>query len=96
MNDSDIDEDSLPQFVLTIVDDGQNDIDILPSFTKTPSPLEHASLGLMYGLAILMLDREGAMEDIVEALLKTGPMSEVDCVNAISLLMSQEHNDLPN
>lgn len=90
------DDDDVPAFALTVHDDGEGDIEIATHIISDPSPLNHASLGLMYGLAVLMLDRQGAMEQVIEALLKAGPMSETDCADAINLLMQQDPHDRPN
>lgn len=89
-------EEDVPAFALTVHDDGEGDIQIETHILSNPSPHNHASLGLMYGLALLMLDRQGIIEEIVEGLLRSGPMSETDCADAIALLLQQDPNDRPN
>lgn len=88
-------DNELPDFALSVYDDGEGDIEIhahLP--TEPPSISKHASLPTLYGLAILILDRQGTINNIIDQILAEGPINEVEAQNRIANLLEQEHNDL--
>ncbi|AFU87633.1 hypothetical protein CcrKarma_gp116 [Caulobacter virus Karma] len=93
----DIPDDLAPEFSLSAFVPASGDraeADLIIHHT-TPSVRRHASQALLYGLAIMTLDQQGVIADTIDALLKAGPISEVDAVNRITLLMQQESHDLP-
>lgn len=86
----------VPEFTLMVFDNNEENVDITVSIPQTPSITKHASLGLMYGLAWLLLEREGLVEKRVDYLLENGPMSEIDAVNNINLLLAMGHDEIPS
>lgn len=86
-----------PHFHLTVLDteddDGNAEVDLLVSTPSSPDIRAHASLGLLYGLALMTLDQDGTIERRMNQLLEAGPVSEVDAVNNINLLLLKEAND---
>lgn len=60
--------------------------------TSTPSEEKHASLGLLYGLALMALDQQGAIASAIDALLADGPVSEAQAVEHINFLMQEDYN----
>jgi hypothetical protein len=86
----------VPEFTLMVFDNNEDNIDITVNIPRTPDIKKHASLGLMYGLAWLLLEREGLVEKRVDFLLENGPMNEVDAVNSINLLLSMGRDEIPS
>uniref|UniRef100_A0AB74UMD7 Uncharacterized protein n=1 Tax=Caulobacter phage BL57 TaxID=3348355 RepID=A0AB74UMD7_9VIRU len=92
----DIPDDLAPEFSLSAfvpADGDRGEADLIIHHT-TPSIRRHASQALLYGLAIMILDEKGVIGDTIDALLKQGPISEVDAVNRINILLQQASNDL--
>lgn len=85
-----------PAFVLEVYDNGLDDIELNLNIPNEPDINNHASLALLYALAILTLDRQGTLNKMIEQFLATGPINEVDCANQITLLMAKDRNDLPS
>lgn len=82
-----------PEFAISawVPEDGdRGDIDINVAFTDEPDARRHASMGLLYGLAILTLDRNGTLSATIDAILSGGPINEVDAANRIATLMQQD------
>lgn len=93
--DNDIGEDGLlPAFTLAVYDDADNDVSLIARIVP-PDIRKHASLGLMYGLAILTLERMGAITQTIDDLLQDGPINEVDANNRIAALLAEDANELP-
>ncbi len=77
-----------PEFVLSTFDEGDEDVHLTVSRIDKPSIRRHASLALLYGLAILELDKAGVIEAKIEELLEAGPINEVDAANRITQLVA--------
>lgn len=84
----------VPEFSLLVFDSGE-DVDISIHVPREPDIRKHASLGMIYGLALLTLERQGLVQEAVDHYLAQGPMNEVDCLNAIHLLLQSPENDSP-
>lgn len=86
-----------PDFQLIAIDtedgEGNEEVELLVSTPSNPNIRAHASLGLLYGLAIMTLDQDGTLEKRMTDLLDAGPINEVDAVNRINLLLLKEAND---
>ena len=91
-----IQDDIVPAFALSAFNDGEGEVTLLVHVPEDPSIKRHASMGLLYGLAIMVLDKEGALGDTVELLLRDGPINEIDACNRITLLLGSDANDLPS
>lgn len=85
----------LPEFQLLAFDDGEGDVSLEIGTPLHPSIARHASQALLYGLAILVLDQMGVLGNTIDNLLAAGPISEIDAVNRISLLLNQDANVQP-
>lgn len=70
-----------------IGEDGEEDVELIVDTPSRPSLQRHASLALLYGLAIMKLDESGAISAMMDAILDEGPVSEVDAVNQITYLL---------
>jgi hypothetical protein len=75
-----------PDFTLTVFE-GAEDVELNIELPNNPDVRRHASLALLYGLAIMSLDADGTIEKRVDELLTVGPISEVDACNRIALLI---------
>lgn len=87
-----------PEFALsTWLGEGEDraGVDIIVHTKAKPTPLHHASQALLYGLAILSLDKRGIIADEIEALLKDGPINEQQAVEHINLLLTEDANHEP-
>ncbi|UTC29902.1 hypothetical protein BAJUN_02960 [Bajunvirus bajun] len=73
----------------------RGDCDMIVSLQGPPDIKKHASMALLVGLAILVLDQQGTLNDTVQAMLAEGPISEVDAHNRITLLLQEEQNVQP-
>lgn len=82
----------IPEFSLLVFDEGNN-VDIAIHTPREPDIRRHASLGMLYGLALLSLERQGLVQKAVDHFLEHGPMNEVDCINAMNLLLQEPGND---
>jgi len=51
-------------------------------------------MGLLYGLALLVLDKEGTVASAIDRLLEDGPINEIDATNRITLLLQEDGNVL--
>jgi len=92
----DIESPALNTFRLTAFDvgeDGAEDVQLVVDTPSAPSIRRHASLALIYGLAIMTLDQDGTIERRVDELMAAGMISEVDAVNKINLLLLKDVND---
>lgn len=60
-----------------------------------PSVERHASKALLYAVAMSQLIQNGVLDQIVDALLVDGPISEIDATNRLSttLLRNPHHHD---
>lgn len=86
-----IQDDLDPQFAFSLFVPGDGDrgaVD-MTLHTLKPDIRRHASMALLYGLALMTLDQQGVIAETIDALLKDGPINEVDACNRISLLMDQ-------
>lgn len=91
-------ETDVPHFSLAafIGDDGDRSaVNILVGEAFRPDVKKHASAALLYGLAILTLDAQGVIAAEVDRLMDAGPISEVDAINRISLLLKDSQNVEP-
>lgn len=86
----------MPAFILSVFDNGADDIELAINIPEEPQLDRHASLALLYGLAILTLDRQGTLNAMIDQFLIEGPINEIDATNRITLLMMKETNDLPS
>lgn len=85
----------IPEFSLMVFDNGEN-VDIAIHTPRQPDISKHASLGMLYGLALLTLERQGYVQHVVDHYMQQGTMSEIDCMNAITLIMDKTGNDIPS
>jgi hypothetical protein len=83
-----------PEFRLVSFNHQPGDADIEIGLLKNPSVKRHASMALLYGLAILTLDQTKVIAATIDKLLADGPINEVDACNRISLLIQQDANEL--
>lgn len=89
-------EPALTQFRLTAFDigeDGAEDVEIITNVPAHPDIRRHASLALLFGLAVMSLDQDGTIERRIDELMEHGFISEVDAVNQINLLTLKDAND---
>lgn len=49
---------------------------------------QHASTALLYGLAILTLDKAGVIEKLIEKMLEDGPIGEREAIRRIEVLIT--------
>ncbi len=87
--------DSLPAFILSAFNDNEDgDVTLQVHLPEDPSIRRHASMGLLYGLALLVLDKEGTVASAIDRLLEDGPINEIDATNRITLLLQEDGNVL--
>lgn len=81
-------------FVLAAYPDGVlNGGDVnLSVHTTEDATQEPASNALLYGLAILMLDQTGVIDQTMAHIVQDGVPSEADAVARINLLLKEEHS----
>jgi hypothetical protein len=87
---------ALQSFALKAFDigeDGEEDVELILDLPVAPSINRHASLALLYGLAIMMLDQDGSIQRRMDQILDQGAISEIDAVNHIQLLLLKDEND---
>lgn len=87
-----------PEFAMStwVGEDGdRGQVEILVHTTSEPSIERHASMGLLYGLAILTLEQQGVIAETIEAMLRQGSISEADAVARITLLIKEDANVEP-
>lgn len=70
-------------------------VSLLASYPENPNPAKHASMALLYGLAIMTLDQQGVLDQTIDRLLAAGPISEPEAVARITLLLKEDQNDQP-
>jgi hypothetical protein len=88
---------SLQTFRLTAFDmgeDGEEDVELVVDTPSDPSRHRHASLALLYGLAIMTLDQDGTIERRMDELLQAGAINEIDAINKINFLLMKDPHDL--
>lgn len=84
-------------FSLWVPEDGdRSQIDFHVNIPTEPSIRRHASHALVYGLALMTLDRQGVITATIDRLLATGPISETDCCNRIAELADLEDEESPD
>lgn len=91
------DTDLAPEFSLSAWI-GENDpdvVDILVHVSNAPSAAKPASSALLYGLAILTLDKQDVISAQIDALCKDGVPSEASVIDSINLLLKADANDQP-
>ncbi len=86
-----------PAFVFsTFVTDGDldcgGDVDIVTHMPKNLSETAPASNALLYGLAVLMLDATGAIDDTILKIIDKGVPSEVEVSRQIDLMLQEVNN----
>lgn len=84
----------LPDFAISIYESEEN-VDIQVHLGNDDEVDKMATLATLYGVAILMLDRQGIIDSTVQQMLENGPISQSDAINTIALLLSDSSNDLP-
>lgn len=89
--------DGVPEFALSawIADGDRGEVELIVHTTTEPSQDRHASLALLYGLAIMSLDQQGVIAAEIDKLLAPGPMAESTACQNITLLIQQEENAQP-
>ena len=87
-------KDVLPAFVLVVTNEDDQKTSLYASMADNPSKDKPASLGLLYGLALLALDRRGVVQATIDAILEARVMSEADAVEAIHLLLKSDSDDI--
>lgn len=82
-----------PLFSLSIYDDAESDLALgVDMDNEQINPNAPAPLGLLYGLAILMLDRTGQIEEMVEQILATESPTGDEVMRRIELLVADTAN----
>lgn len=87
-----------PEFAMSVWKDEQGDqeaVSLLIHTTTDPAIERHASMGLLYGLAILILDQQGRITDTIRDMVAQGPISEAEAVARINFLLKDDANDEP-
>lgn len=87
-------DDLVPSFALSVFAD-QEGVSLVTHLPQNPTVRKYANQGLLYGLAVLTLDREGVIEQTMERLEALGPINEVDAHNRITALIAEDANVLP-
>jgi hypothetical protein len=92
------DEDEIaPDFALSVfkANEGRDasDVELMIHVLEYPSSTTPASLALLYGLAILSLDRAGVIHKTIDRLTTDGLPSEAAAVRMINYLMEGDEND---
>lgn len=88
--------DLAPEFALSawIGDDGdRGEINILVHTRQDAAIERHASMALLYGLAILALDQQGTIQATIDQMLAAGPINEIEAVNRINFLLKEDANE---
>lgn len=88
---STVDADFVPSFALSAFAD-EDGVSLQAHLPKNPTVRKYADQGLLFGLAILTLDREGVIEATIERLEAAGPINEVDAHNRITTLLVEDAN----
>jgi hypothetical protein len=83
--------DFLPSFALSVFAD-EDGVSLTTHLPQNPTVRRYANQGLLYGLAILTLDRDGVIEKTMERLEEAGPINEVDAHNRITTLLAEDAN----
>jgi hypothetical protein len=81
--------DFVPSFSLSVFAD-EDGVSLQTHIPQNPDIRRYANQGLLYGLAILTLDREGVIEATMERLEAAGPINEVDAHNRITSLLLED------
>jgi hypothetical protein len=80
----------MSDYHLIVSNDFDNEeVDLSIDLPEIVSMKKHASLGLLYMLAIMELDADGVIADKMDALLRDGPINEIDATNAIRALITR-------
>lgn len=81
-----------PEFSLSVfsIEDEPGEVEIIIHTKPSPKVTRHASQALLYGLAIMHLDKKGVIAATINDLLAKGPISEVDAANVIACLLQEE------
>jgi hypothetical protein len=82
-----------PEFALsTWGAEGGEEVEILVHVPDHPSEHHPASLALLYGLAILVLDQNGTLSRTIDTLTED-PISEAEACRRIDFLLKKDAND---
>ena len=82
-----------PEFALLAYideDDGGGAIDLDVKIRQNPSETEEASNALLFGLAVLMLNQSGAIDDVMHDICVDGAPTEAEVARQIELLMMDD------
>lgn len=86
-----------PPFALSLWDakDEPGEVDFIVHVPSSPRPNEPASHALMVGIAILIADQQGELDNLISRTFPDGPPSEAEAVAYAELLIQGDANDLP-
>lgn len=93
-----LDPPALRAFTLRAFDigeDGEEDLELIVQLPEKVDIRRHASMALLWGLAVMSLDQDGTIEKRMEALCDAagGYINEADACNKINLLLMKDAND---